>query len=321
LSGTLNNPGDQSNVIGVGGITFKDEVAKFSSRGMTTWELPEGYGRVKPDIVAYGALVAGSDIKGEGCRRLSGTSVASPVVAGAAVLLASTVLPELRRTHLTPASMKQALVESATRVGNKGKGNPTAGIFEQGFGKVNLLAAMDILKHYQPRASLLPASFDTTDCPYMWPYCAQPIFAGARPIIANITVMNGLGMTGWLEGPPRWEPAANGELLDVSVSWPETMWPWSGWLGVRIKVADEHPQSTKRAREFDGVAEGVVTLTVVSHPVLGSTVLQKTKLSLPLRVKIVKPPQREKRILWDQFHSVAYPTGYIPRDDLYGARV
>ena len=40
--GTLNNPGDQSNVIGAGGITFKDEVAKFSSRGMTTWELPTG---------------------------------------------------------------------------------------------------------------------------------------------------------------------------------------------------------------------------------------------------------------------------------------
>ena len=53
LYGTLNNPGDQSNVIGVGGITFSDQVAPFSSRGMTTWELPEGYGRFKPDVVAY----------------------------------------------------------------------------------------------------------------------------------------------------------------------------------------------------------------------------------------------------------------------------
>lgn len=47
LYGTLNNPGDQPNVIGVGGITFSDEVAPFSSRGMTTWELPEGYGQWK----------------------------------------------------------------------------------------------------------------------------------------------------------------------------------------------------------------------------------------------------------------------------------
>jgi membrane-bound transcription factor site-1 protease len=42
-------------VIGVGGITYRDKIASFSSRGMTTWELPNGYGRVKPDIVAYGA--------------------------------------------------------------------------------------------------------------------------------------------------------------------------------------------------------------------------------------------------------------------------
>lgn len=39
---TLNNPGDQMDVIGVGGINFEDQIAKFSSRGMTTWELPQG---------------------------------------------------------------------------------------------------------------------------------------------------------------------------------------------------------------------------------------------------------------------------------------
>jgi hypothetical protein len=40
---TLNNPADQMDVIGVGGINFEDQIAKFSSRGMTTWELPQGY--------------------------------------------------------------------------------------------------------------------------------------------------------------------------------------------------------------------------------------------------------------------------------------
>ena len=54
---------------------------------MTTWELPNGYGRLKPDIVTYGSTVRGSSING-GCRSLSGTSVASPVVAGAISLLA-----------------------------------------------------------------------------------------------------------------------------------------------------------------------------------------------------------------------------------------
>lgn len=94
LYGTLNNPGDQSDVIGVGGMNFDENIAKFSSRGMTTWELPYGYGRLKPDIVTYGSQVKGSNVK-SGCRSLSGTSVASPVVAGAVALLASGVIDKL----------------------------------------------------------------------------------------------------------------------------------------------------------------------------------------------------------------------------------
>ncbi len=35
--GTLNNPGDMNSVIGVGGMGFRDNLAYFSSRGMTTW--------------------------------------------------------------------------------------------------------------------------------------------------------------------------------------------------------------------------------------------------------------------------------------------
>ena len=62
---------------------------------MSTWELPLGYGRSKPDVMAYGRDVQGSRIEG-GCRSLSGTSVASPVVAGAVCLLAS-VVPEGKR--------------------------------------------------------------------------------------------------------------------------------------------------------------------------------------------------------------------------------
>lgn len=47
LYGTLNNPADQNDVIGVGGIDYSDKIASFSSRGMSTWELPRGYGRAK----------------------------------------------------------------------------------------------------------------------------------------------------------------------------------------------------------------------------------------------------------------------------------
>lgn len=53
---------------------------------------------MQPDVVAYGRDVMGSRIQG-GCRSLSGTSVASPVVAGAVCLLAS-VVPATNRLDL-----------------------------------------------------------------------------------------------------------------------------------------------------------------------------------------------------------------------------
>lgn len=148
---------------------------------MTTWELPRGYGRVKPDIVSYGHNVRGSD-KESGCRSLRGTSVASPVVAGAVTLLLSGVLH--RGSIINPASMKQALMSSARRL-------PGVGIFEQGSGKLDLLKAYQILTTYTPQATLSPPYVDMTECQYFWPYCTQPLFYGGMPTIVNVTVLNG----------------------------------------------------------------------------------------------------------------------------------
>ena len=49
-------------------------------------------------------------------------------------------------------------------------------MFEQGQGKLDLNRAYHILKDYQPQASLHPSYIDLTECPYMWPYCSQPIY-------------------------------------------------------------------------------------------------------------------------------------------------
>ncbi len=40
-------------------------------RGMTSWELPVGSGRIKPDVMAFSKDVQGSKIQ-TGCRSLSG---------------------------------------------------------------------------------------------------------------------------------------------------------------------------------------------------------------------------------------------------------
>ena len=52
--GTLMNPADDPAVVGVGGLDENGALAAWSSRGMTTWELPHGYGRAGIDVVTYG---------------------------------------------------------------------------------------------------------------------------------------------------------------------------------------------------------------------------------------------------------------------------
>ena len=43
---------------------------------------------------------------------------------------------------------------------------------------------------------------------------------------------------------------------------------------------------------------------------------QISTIKLPVRVVIAPTPPRSKRILWDQFHNLRYPSGYFPRDNL-----
>ena len=137
----MNNPADQGDVIGVGGINVEDRIAKFSSRGMTTWELPGGYGRIKPDIVTYASQIYGPALYG-GCRILSGTSVAAPIVTGVVALLLSSI-PESQRRNI--GMIKQILIDGA------GKLETEASMFEQGAGKLDLPASFYYLQNYQPK--------------------------------------------------------------------------------------------------------------------------------------------------------------------------
>ncbi|KAK4753960.1 hypothetical protein SAY87_002064 [Trapa incisa] len=302
LYGTLNNPADQSDVIGVGGIDYNDNIASFSSRGMSTWEIPHGYGRVKPDVVAYGREIMGSKIT-TGCKSLSGTSVASPVVAGVVCLLVSVIPESQRKDILNPASMKQALVEGAAKLSGPS-------MYEQGAGRVNLLESFEILKSYEPRGSIFPGVLDYTDCPYTWPFCHQPLYAGAMPVIFNTTILNGMGVVGYLEGSPTWYPSSeDGNLLNIRFTYSKVIWPWTGYLALHLQIKEE-------GARFSGIIEGNVTVKLSSPPVQGEKIPRKSTCVLQLKIKVVPTPPRSKRILWDQFHSIKYPPGYIPRDSL-----
>lgn len=173
------------------------------------------------------------------------------------------------------------------------------------------LASYDILRSYQPRASIFPSILDYSDCPYSWPFCRQPLYAGSMPIIFNATILNGMGVIGYVEDMPTWQPSSEvGNLLSIHFAYSDVIWPWTGFLALHMQIKDEGAQ-------FSGYIEGDVIVKVRSPSLLveGSH-WQTSTCILHLKVKVIPTPPRSKRVLWDQFHNIKYPPGYLPRDSL-----
>lgn len=72
----------------------------------------------------------------------------------------------------------------------------------------------------------------------------------------------------------------------------------------------------EQGENFEGLAQGHITLTVQSSTGIDKTEARNSTVSFPIRIKIIPKPPRNKRILWDQYHSLRYPPGYLPRDNL-----
>jgi hypothetical protein len=131
---------------------------------------------------------------------------------------------------LNPGSLKQALVEGAVRL-------PDLNMYEQGNGRINLPNSQKVLAEYSPRASIIPPAIDFTDCPYMWPYCTQPLYAFGLPVAFNATIVNGMAVTGSLVDPPVFKPTdEGGRLLHVNCQYSEVIWPWAGYLAIFVEV-------------------------------------------------------------------------------------
>jgi len=124
----ITSPGCARDSICVGAIDKYNNVASFSSMGPVEWN--GGY-MVKPDLVAPGVGII-STKKSGGYTSMSGTSMATPHVAGAAALILQ-AKPELKSN---PDKVKNILKESATDL--------NCDVNSQGSGRVDVLKAVNI---------------------------------------------------------------------------------------------------------------------------------------------------------------------------------
>ncbi|MFC9428151.1 S8 family peptidase [Streptomyces sp. NPDC056987] len=130
-AGTIGSPGSAASALTVGAVDRDDAIADFSSVG------PTADGSLKPDITAPGVdIVAAKAAQGQlgdpaadGYVSMSGTSMATPHVAGAAAILAQ------QHPDWSGQRIKQTLTASA---------KPGTGLtpFQQGTGRADLTKAI-----------------------------------------------------------------------------------------------------------------------------------------------------------------------------------
>eukprot|EP01042_Synura_sphagnicola_P006203 gene6203-7924_t len=192
--GSITNPADMNDVIGVGGWMRDNEMSAFSSRGMTTWEIAHGgYGRVKPDLLAPSiAIISASHEPPYSCKALSGTSVANPIVTGIVALMLSSHSTNAIHEHglHNVAAIKQVLHSSSTTL-------PNYSVFEQGSGLVNATRALGLCRDFEPHISVYPRHVSNlpSDCPYHWPWCTQKLFPTSEPLLMNLTLLNSVSVS------------------------------------------------------------------------------------------------------------------------------
>lgn len=127
--GSVGVPGGYPESFAVGATTVETQVAPFSSRGPSRWK---GQELIKPDVAAPGHHVT-SAFPGGGYRALSGTSMATPHVAGVVALLLQ------KKPDLDASDLRYVLEETAVQHG------PGEKNMDWGSGLVDVEAALDVV--------------------------------------------------------------------------------------------------------------------------------------------------------------------------------
>ena len=128
--GTVSPPGSYPGYLSVAATTSSDRVASFSSRGPSKFTSPD---EMTPNVAAPGQGVV-SSVPGGRYQSFSGTSMASPHVAGAVALLLQAA------PQATHQQIVDALTRTAVDIDKPGPDNAS------GFGRIDVPAALTYLK-------------------------------------------------------------------------------------------------------------------------------------------------------------------------------
>jgi subtilisin family serine protease len=234
---TIGSPGSAPAALTVGAVDRADAPAAFSSQG------PTASGVLKPDVTAPGTgIVAAAaadathgDPAGDGYAAMSGTSMATPHVAGAVAVLAQ------RHPDWDGERLKAALTASA-------KPAPAHSAYVQGSGRIDMPAAL------RQRVTTTPAALDFGV--HRWPHDDDPLTskevtyrnAGTEPVTFDLSerALDGAGNP------------ADDAMFEVT---PTRLTVPAGGTATATLHADT------RAGDSDGLFSGALLATVDGEPV------------------------------------------------------
>ena len=220
---TISSPGTSRSAITVGASDLGDSITSFSSRGPNMKNLA-----VKPDVVAPGLSILSSYL-GNGYATLSGTSMATPHVAGAAALLKSL------HHDWTPAQIKLALMNNASFLHEE--------IMAGGAGRIDVFAAANgTIRIDPPSLSLGLAPLELTN----WTATRSLHVTNSGTQAVTFTVKSNVTM---------------GEI--VTPSSPSVTVPAGGAADVSLNFAVDNLNTIASAASFTGGGQIVLTNSAV----------------------------------------------------------
>ena len=142
-----------------------------------------------------------------------------------------------------------------------------------------------------------------------------------QPLSIELSVSNRMSAHSLIYQPPRYtvtssDPAivAN-ECIQLEFSYEEVFWPFFGTIQTIIYAPDTAACRNISAESVQiSVRLPVISLEDFSDPEDG----QNVKLTeFKIFVDFIRTPNRHKRLLFDQFHSLSYPeNGFIWKDNI-----